>query len=112
MRTAALCSAFTAVIGFLIGLVASSSHPAGPADPLPLRPAARVAAGSTMLAPTPSLPPVGAAVDFAPVAARVNAAVVNIDAAARGEERGRPTPRYRAGDDPWAPGEGDRKSVV
>jgi serine protease Do len=112
MRKIALFSAFTAVVGYLIGMVGAGTRPAGSTDELPLRPAAKVASSvpTPLLAPAPA--PVGAAVDFAPVAARVNAAVVNIDAAVRAEDRARPTPRYRAGDDPWAPGDGSGSGFI
>jgi serine protease Do len=112
MRKLALLSTFTAVVGFLIGLVASGTHPSGKTEPLPLRPAARVAPQIQAAVPLPEGPPAGAAVDFAPVAARVNAAVVNIDAAVRTGDRGRPAPRYRAGDDPFAPAEGSGSGFI
>ena len=113
MRRAAVLAAFTGVIGYLIGLVASGTLPAGAIDRLPLHPASAQAPGVATGAPAiPSEAPVGSAVNFAPVAARVNAAVVNIDAAARGDDRTRPTPRYRAGDDPWAPREGSGSGFI
>jgi serine protease Do len=112
MRKAALLSAFTAVVGFLVGLVVAGTHPSGQTEALPLRPAARVMVGMATPPPAPEPVPVGTAVDFAPVAARVNAAVVNIDAAVRTDDRGRPTPRYRARDDPWAPAEGSGSGFI
>ena len=112
MRKAALLSAFTAVVGFLVGLVVAGTHPSGQTEALPLRPASRVTPGPTISMPPPEAVPAGTAVDFAPVAARVNAAVVNIDAAVRTDDRGRPTPRYRAGDDPWAPAEGSGSGFI
>jgi serine protease Do len=112
MRKTALLSAFTAVVGYLIGMVAAGTRPDGTTDQLPLRPAAKVATHVPMPLPAPAPVPAGAAVDFAPVAARVNAAVVNIDAAVRAEDRARPTPRYRAGDDPWAPGDGSGSGFI
>jgi len=50
----------------------------------------------------------GGPVDFSSVASRVNAAVVNVDAATRGDGRVRPGPRWRRdmADDPSAPREG------
>ena len=113
MRKAGLLAAFTGVIGYLIGLVAASSRPDRSGDPMPLRPQASVSAGVLPLqSAAPNATPVGTAVDFAPVAARVNSAVVNIDAAVRGDDRSRPVPRYRAGDDPWAPREGSGSGFI
>ncbi len=112
MRKVALFSAFTAVVGFLIGLVAAGTKTSGQTESLPLRPAARVASDPAVSTPALEGIPGGATVDFAPVAARVNAAVVNIDAAVRTDDRGRPAPRYRAGDDPWAPAEGSGSGFI
>lgn len=107
-RAAGVFIVFASVVGFLLGLVAASGGPRPvttatalhPADAPPLNIAsnpAPVFASAT-----------GAAVDFAAVAARVNAAVVNVDAAVRGDGRGRPGPRWRRDmvDDPGAPREG------
>jgi serine protease Do len=112
MRKAALFSAFTAVVGFLVGLVAAGTRPSGQTDHLPLRPAARDTSGAAAPVPAMDPAPAGAAVDFAPVASRANAAVVNIDAAVRADDRSRLTPRYRAGEDPWAPGEGSGSGFI
>jgi serine protease Do len=82
--------ALTAVVSFLLGLVVSGTRPAGTS--------ANVVARPTDVAPAPLsvstapmvVPPArgeGVGVDFSIVAARLNAAVVNIDAATRGSER-------------------------
>jgi serine protease Do len=107
-RAAGVFIVFASVVGFLLGLVAASGGPRPvttatalhPADAPPLNLASHPA---PVFAPT-----TGAAVDFAAVAARVNAAVVNVDAAVRGDGRGRPGPRWRRDmvDDPGAPREG------
>jgi serine protease Do len=113
MRRAGLFAAFTGVIGFLIGLVAAGTRPAGPTNPIPVRPASAQVAGTNLGAPpAPGTSAIGAAVNFAPVAARVNAAVVSIEAAVRGDDRARPTPRYRAGDDPFGPREGSGSGFI
>jgi serine protease Do len=112
MRKAGLFAAFTGVIGFLIGLVVSGSNPSAPSDRMPLRPGAARSESGPMGILVPGPAPSGAAVDFAAVAARVNAAVVNIDAAVRADDRARPTPRYRAGDDPWSPREGSGSGFI
>ncbi len=113
MRKAALFATLTGVVGFLLGLVASGTRPTGSTEPLPLRPASHKGAG-TLEGPIvePGGAPPGTAIGFAAVAARVNAAVVNIDAAVRADERSRPAPRYRAGDDPWTPREGSGSGFI
>src|SRR6185295_12610800 len=79
----------TAVVGFLLGLVASSTLrqatrgdlpirlPAGESKPLAVSMAASGGSGAVS----------SANVDFAAVAARLNAAVVNVEAASRGSDR-------------------------
>src|SRR5687767_5824595 len=107
-RAAGVFIVFASVVGFLLGLVAASGGPRPATTATALHPAD---APPLNLASNPA--PVfasttGAAVDFAAVAARVNAAVVNVDAAVRGDGRGRPGPRWRRDmvDDPGAPREG------
>ena len=105
----------TAVVSFLIGLVAAGTRPAGSADPMPIRPAASATSNPNAVpatapaVPAPGQTGSGAAVDFASVAARVNAAVVNVDAAARGT-----SPRWRRdlGDDPTTPREGSGSGFI
>jgi serine protease Do len=102
----------TAAVSFLIGLVAAGSRPQGATERVVVRP---VMAGSD--APARAMPAAeGAAlpgspvpIDFAAVAARVNAAVVNVDAAARGT-----TLRWRRDtvDDPNAPREGSGSGFI
>jgi serine protease Do len=106
-RAAGVFIVFASVVGFLLGLVAASGGPRPvttatalhPADAPPLKISA---------SPIPVFASTGATVDFATVAARVNAAVVNVDAAVRGDGRGRSGPRWRRDmvDDPSAPREG------
>lgn len=106
-RRAGVFIVFASVVGFLLGLVAASGGPRPatmatalqPMDGPPLRISAT---------PFPSAASTGAAVDFAAVAARVNPAVVNVDAAVRGDGRSRSGPRWRRDlvDDPNAPREG------
>jgi serine protease Do len=95
--------------------VASGPRPAGPREPFPLRPqsAARSPLASD-LNPAAAPPPVAAGVDFASVAARINAAVVNVDAATRGEARDRAAPRWRRdfGDEPGSPREGSGSGFI
>ncbi len=106
-RFAGVLAAFTAVVGFLLGLVVMGSPNTAPvttpllrlADAPPVAITSAVAAGSSSA---------GGPVDFSAVAARVNAAVVNVDAATRGDGRARSGPRWRRdmADDPGAPREG------
>lgn len=77
--------ALSAVVSFLLGLVAASSRPTGTVAALPSGPEPhdrQPLVVATPIHPAPTTSPVGA-VDFAAVAARVNAAVVNVEAASR-----------------------------
>src|SRR5688572_8414153 len=91
--------ALTAVVSFLLGLVAAGTRPGQPTDVLPMRPGADAVKPITVSSDTPATPGEVAAshsIDFAVVAAKMNAAVVNVDAASRGTEtRGRSAPRWR-----------------
>ncbi len=106
-RRAGVFIVFASVVGFLLGLVAASGGPTPPTMATALQPMdgppLRISAN-----PAPASASVGAAVDFAAVAARVNPAVVNVDAAVRGDGRSRTGPRWRRDlvDDPNAPREG------
>jgi serine protease Do len=111
---AASVFALIAVVSFLLGLVVAGGSPAGsyrgvvtPAalDPRPL-------AISTVPAPPVTGPSLEGA-DFAAVAARVNGAVVNIDAVGR-EERGKTPRRFQRemGDDNSAPTEGSGSGFI
>lgn len=106
-RFAGALAAFTAVVGFLLGLVYMGGRAPASSPASGLR---RVDGPPVSLASAP--PPVAAStsvpVDFSAVASRVNAAVVNVDAAARGDGKTRSGPRWRRdmADDPSAPREG------
>src|SRR5580765_1540538 len=104
-------AALTGVVGFLLALVVMRTGPAGPdaavramkpdAPPLVVQaaPASDAALASTL--------------DFAAVAARLNAAVVNVDAASRGDAGAR-TQQWRRDmpDDPGAPREGTGSGFI
>jgi serine protease Do len=86
-RQAGALIGLTAVVSFLLGLVSAGTRSDGRASPIDVMPlpasAGRTAPLSiTTGAWTPA--PSGAGVDFAAVAARMNAAVVNVDNASRG----------------------------
>ena len=106
-RFAGALAAFTAVVGFLLGLVAMGSPPRTGGGPTALR-HSDAPPLSVSSAPGPVVSAVGGPVDFSAVATLVNAAVVNVDAAARGDGRSRTGPRWRRDmtDDPSAPREG------
>jgi len=107
----------TAVVSFLLGLVSAGTRPSRS----PYR-VASSAVETPALVPMTVSPPVEPApasngVDFAAVAERLNAAVVNVDNASRGaDERGRPFPqqRYRRdfGDDSNGPREGTGSGFI
>ena len=110
-RVTALVASFAAVVGFLIALVVvRSERPAArSADP----PGASTAPLVIQAAPGhPGEPPTG--VDFASVVARVNAAVVNVDAATRGDGLSTANPRWRRdlADDPASPREGTGSGFI
>jgi serine protease Do len=89
----------TAAVCFLLGLVAAGTRPLRPSSPMPVRPAAAVAPLAILPAESvPTAAPPAGVVDFAAVTARINAAVVNIDTASRGDDRPRASRRY-ANDD-------------
>jgi serine protease Do len=106
-RFAGALAAFTAVVGFLLGLIVMGSPPrtSGGAPGLRTADAPPVTVASSA---GPEIPTNGVPVDFSAVASHVNAAVVNVDAAARGDGRTRSGPRWRRdmADDPSAPREG------
>ena len=117
-RFLAPLAALTAVAGFLLGLVASGTWPASPTMAPPVRPLGRPALAALGERPAPAYrEPAGASgVDFAPVAARLNTAVVNVDAASRGNaDRGRSAPQRWSrdfGDDAGAPREGSGSGFI
>jgi serine protease Do len=86
-----------AVVSFLLGLVAASTRPPLPHHTPPVFPGEAAADPVRIRAGAPPVAlgraPVGSAVDFAAVAATVNAAVVNVDTAFRGADA--PTPGVR-----------------
>lgn len=116
-RQSSALIALSAVVSFLLGLVAAGGRASSSGQPFPVRPAAdaeaplRLATGRIEAAPVA----VGG-VDFAAVAERLNASVVNVDSATRGSgERGRVfAPRYRRelGDDANTPREGSGSGFV
>lgn len=104
----------TGMVSFLIGLVAAGTWPQGATERVVVRPAVAVAEApappvSVGPVPAPVPPQTTSTVDFAAVAARVNAAVVNVDAAARGAAS-----RWRRDtvDDPNAPREGSGSGFI
>jgi serine protease Do len=106
----------TAVVSFLLGLVAATTRGgAGQTTRLPVPLSVRAEAPD-VIPPAPAAPvapPRAGTVDFADVAARVNRAVVKVDAATRGtDDRSRSTQRWRYGDDPGAPREGSGSGFI
>src|SRR3990172_8924120 len=99
-RFAGTLAAFTAVVGFLLGLVVAGSPPRRAPGVDSLHRAEPPLVVSTAPGPVPVAN--GSSVDFSAVAAGVNAAVVNVDAAIRGDGRTRTGPRWRReiADDP------------
>ena len=97
----------TAVIGVLVGLLLSTERPVQPIAPAPLASApvsSESAPASTEFVDTRPVP--ASSLNFADIAARLNPAVVNIDATARGR-RARQLIEQGGGrgtDDPLAPG--------
>ena len=108
-RIAAALAALTGVVGFLIGLVAAAGTARRETSATALKP--HPSEPIVLTAEAPSLtgvPGNAGPLDFATVAARVNPAVVNVDAAVRGDVRSRSGPRWRRdlADDSGAPREG------
>ncbi|HEX5070618.1 MAG TPA: trypsin-like peptidase domain-containing protein [Vicinamibacterales bacterium] len=97
-------AALAGTVGFLLALVVlrTGSSPAPGSSP-----SARAASSPLVVQATSDPVPAASGVDFAAVARRVNAAVVNIDAATRGDNRPR-SPQWRREfpDDPSAPHDG------
>ncbi|MEZ5318621.1 MAG: trypsin-like peptidase domain-containing protein [Vicinamibacterales bacterium] len=110
--------ALAAVVSFLLGLVAAGGRGSRQAEPLPVRPPADLTepVHITGAATAPPAPVAIGGVDFAEVASRINAAVVNVDNASRGDgDRNRTfPPRYRRelGDDSSAPREGSGSGFI
>jgi serine protease Do len=115
-QTGSLVSLAT-VVSFLLGLVAAGGRGTRLAEPLPVRPPSDVERPVRITGADASLPAVAmGGVDFAEVASRINAAVVNVDNASRGDgDRNRTfPPRYRRelGDDSSAPREGSGSGFI
>jgi serine protease Do len=106
-RFAAALAGFTAVVGFLLGLVVVGTPERPARGPNGLRPPASPPLTVSAIS-GPAVAAAAGPVDFSAVAASVNAAVVNVDAAVRGDGRARSGPRWRRdiADDPGAPREG------
>jgi serine protease Do len=105
----------TAAVSFLLGLVAAGTHPAGTSGAFPVRPetgASRPAVATPQGASPAPLVSLGAGVDFATVAARLNAAVVNIDVAARGSDEGSHVMAQRPWPDDGSPREGSGSGFI
>jgi serine protease Do len=111
---AASVLALIAVVSFLLGLVVAGGTPAGSHRGI-VTPAAldrRPLAISTVPAPAIAVPSLEGA-DFAAVAARVNGAVVNIDAVSRDDRRRSPRRFQRAmPDENGAPVEGSGSGFI
>jgi serine protease Do len=112
MRRAAPVIGLTALVSFLLGVVAAGTRPTLPASALPPVPngpkPVTVIRSEVGVDPAPVA---AAGVDFAQVAARINAAVVNVDAAARGGEDRFRSSRF-ATDDPGGPREGSGSGFI
>jgi serine protease Do len=111
-RQSAPLIGLAALVSFLLGLVAAGTRPPlSPRAAVLHPPVERPLALAPATAPDVALPEPAAGVDFASVAARLNAAVVNVDTASRGDERRRPSRRYST-DDPSAPHEGSGSGFI
>lgn len=113
-RQAGAFAAVVAIASFLLGLVVAGTRPPAGAGlttarPAPSRFVTPVATDATVV-PT-STPAVGNGVDFATVAATINAAVVNVDTAFRGNDRPRFERRYST-DGVGAPREGTGSGFI
>src|SRR5436190_1327611 len=88
-RQLLLLVGLTAVVAFVLGLVAAGSRPAGEVRSAMARPASTPREPLTISVEPALTEPSGASnpLDFSVVAAKLNAAVVNIDAASRGADR-------------------------
>ena len=99
----------TAIVSFLLGLIAAGSRPGGTSTNV-FAPSAQPDPKPISISTAPVIAPAsaqGAGVDFSVVAARLNAAVVNVDAASRGSEGPTGMPRrFQREDEESAPHEG------
>lgn len=111
-RQSAALVGLTAVVGFLLGLVAAGTRPPAPPAAAALRPPVGESLHVETVSPTStSVDARVPAVDFAAVAARINAAVVSVDTASRGDDRPRGSRRYST-DGPGAPQEASGSGFV
>ena len=105
----------TAAVAFLLGLVAAGSRSTVESRGVLARSAQAESHPLTVsVGPPVTVPAAGVGVDFSIVAARVNGAVVNIDAASRGSERATVSHRFQrdANDDETAPREGSGSGFI
>lgn len=116
-RQAGAFIGLTAIVSFLLGLVVAGTRPPFPATAMP-RPVPADAAPLTLATNAPLTQVIGpipsstGVVDFGAVAARLNAAVVNVDTASRGsEERPFSSRRYVPGDS-GSPKEGSGSGFI
>ena len=89
-RFAAVIVVLVAVVAFMVGLVVAGSGirmPNGPLTTLSKGPLEAAPAAEPAPAPVFATTALGTGVDFAEVASRMNAAVVNVDASSRGSGR-------------------------
>lgn len=113
MRPFALTAVLlAAVVSFLLGLVAAGGAPVGARRGV-LAPAA-LEPHPLSISVTPAVRSAGASVDFAEVAARLNGAVVNVDAVARDERTRQPPRRFQRemSDENGAPREGSGSGFI
>src|SRR5262245_5729145 len=118
-KTAFGLIALTAIVSFLLGLIAAGSRsgsiavvapPGTSSQPISISTAPVVSSSASGPA---AIAPQGVGVDFSVVAARLNAAVVNVDAASRGSERPAGVPRrFQRDDDDSAPHEGSGSGFI
>ena len=104
----------TAAVSFLLGLVVAGSRSAGDLRSVVARPAPADAKPLAVSIAPPSSASAGVGVDFSIVAARLNGAVVNIDAASRGLDRSSVSRRLQrdSADDEAAPREGSGSGFI
>jgi serine protease Do len=115
MKRSFLLVSLTAAVAFLLGLVAADSRSTVDSRGVLARPARADSNPLTVsVGPALTMPATGLGVDFSIVAARLNGAVVNIDAASRGSERSTASRRFQRdpGDDETAPREGSGSGFI
>jgi serine protease Do len=108
-----LIAALTGIVGFLLGLVAlRSTDPAR--TPIPAGPGSSASEPLVVQTAPGAVRSAAGGVDFAAVAARLNATVVNVDSAARGTGQRVVNQRWRRdlADDPSLPREGTGSGFI